>query len=118
MAVNAARSIAINLTGDVILNSIYSAAQNAASPGSTTIHALTTGSNTITVPTVTGFTVKAATIIPPSANTNALTLKGIAGDTGIAISKTDPTSIAFETAPANFVINAAANTDGVRIVWT
>lgn len=118
MAVNAARSVTINLTGDVISDKIYSAAQNAVSPGATTIHALTSGANTITVPTVTGFTVKAATIIPPSTNTEAITLKGTGTDAGIAISKTDPTSIAFEAAPANFVLNAGGNINGLRIVWT
>lgn len=118
MAVNAARTITINLTGDVISDKIYSAAQNAVSPGSITIHTLAGGNNTITVPTVTGFTVKAATIIPPSGNTQTLTLKGVAGDTGLTISKVDPTSIGFETAPATFVLNAGGTIDGLRIIWT
>lgn len=118
MAVNAARQIAINLTGDVILDKIYAAAQNGVSPGAVTVHALATGDNTITVPSVTGVTVKAATIIPPSTNTQAITLKGVGGDTGIPISKTDPTSIAFETAPASFVLNVGGNINGLRIVWT
>lgn len=118
MAVNAARSVTINLTGDVIGDKIYSAAANAASPGSITVHALVNGNNTITVPAATGITVKGATIIPPSTNTQALILKGVNGDTGIAISKTDPTSIAFETAPTNFVLNAGGAIDGLRIVWT
>lgn len=118
MAVNAARTVTINLTGDVIADKIYSAAQNAASPGSITLHALSSGDNTITVPSASGFTVKAATIVPPSTNTQAITLKGVGGDTGIAISKTDPTSIAFETAPANFVLNAGAAINGLRIIWT
>lgn len=118
MAVNSARTITINLTGDVIADKIFSAAENAVSPGSITLHTLSVGANTITVPTVSGFTVKAATIIPPSGNTQALTLKGVAGDTGIVISSTDPTSIGFETAPANFVINSAGTVNGLRIVWT
>lgn len=118
MAVNAIRSVTINLTGDVISDKIYSAAQNAVSPGSITIHALTSGNNTITVPSMTGVTVKGATIVPPAGNLETVTLKGIAGDTGIAISKTDPTSIAFETAPANFVLNVSAAINGLRIIWT
>lgn len=117
MTVTAARSITVNLTGDVILNNIYSASSNTASPGSVTVHTLSAGANTITVPTG-GFTVKAATIIPPVGNTAAITLKGIAGDTGIILSDTEPTSIAFETAPANFVINAGGTITGLRIVWT
>lgn len=118
MAVNSARTVTINLTGDVISDKIYSAAQNAVSPGAITVHALSSGDNTITVPSVTGITVKAATIIPPSTNTQAITLKGVGGDTGIALSKTDPTSIAFETAPANFILNAGGAINGLRIVWT
>lgn len=118
MAVNSARAIAINLTGDVILDKIYSAAANTVSPGSTTIHALTTGNNTITVPLVTGVTVKAATIIPPSTNTQTITLKGIAGDTGISLSLTEPSSIAFGTVPVSFVLTVGGNIDGLRIVWT
>jgi len=118
MAVNAVRTVTINLTGDVISDKIYSAAQNALSPGSITIHALIAGANTITVPTVTGITVKGATIIPPSGNLQPITLKGIAGDTGIVISNTDPTSIAFETAPASFVLNAGGTINGLRIIWT
>lgn len=118
MAVNAVRQVAINLTGDVILDKIFSAAENAVSPGSVTLHTLSPGNNTITVPSATGITVKAATIVPPAGNTETLTLKGIGGDTGIAIGKTDPTSIAFDTAPANFVLSAGGAINGLRIVWT
>lgn len=118
MAVNAARTVTINFTGDVIADKIYSAAQNAVSPGAITIHSLANGDNTITVPTSVGITVKGATIIPPSGNLLSLTLKGIAADTGIPISKTDPTSIAFEVAPVNFVIDAGGILEGLRIVWT
>ena len=118
MAVNAARTVTINLTGDVIADKIFSAAENAASPGAIVIYALASGDNTIPVPTMTGITVKGATIIPPSGNTVGLILKGAGADTGITISKTDPTSIAFETAPANIVINTGAILNGLRIVWT
>lgn len=118
MAVSATRSIAIHFTGDVISDKIYSASDNAVSPGSVTIHALVSGDNTITVPSVTGITVKGATIIPPSSNVEAIILKGVGGDTGITLSKTDPTSIAFETAPTNIILNAGGNIDGLRIVWT
>ena len=116
MAVNAARSITVNFTGDVIGDKIYEAAENAVSPGSITIHTLAIGTNTITVPV--GATIKGATIIPPSGNTAALTLKGIAGDTGVVISSTDPTSLGFETAPVSFVLTAGAIVTGLRIVWT
>lgn len=115
MAISAARHVFINLTGDYVANYAFDAAVNSASPGSVTTHNLSSGANTITVPV--GFTVKGATIIPPSTNTQAITLKGIAGDTGIVISSTDPTSIGFETAPANFVLNAGGTITGLRIIW-
>lgn len=118
MAVNAARTVTINLTGDVISDKIYSAAQNAVSPGSITIHELAVGANTITVPLATGFTVKGATIVPPSANTQSIILKGVTGDTGVTISNTDPTTIAFQAAPVNFVLTAGGTISGLRIVWT
>lgn len=119
MAATANRQIAINITGDSIINKVYEAAENAASPGSITIHELSSGNNQINVPTVTGITVKAATIVPPSGNTQALILKGTtAADAGLPISSTDPTSIAFETAPTHFHINAAGTVSGLRVVWT
>lgn len=120
MAVNAVRTITINLTGDVILDKIFSATQNAISPGSVTLHNLSSGNNQINLPTVTGQLVTAATIIPPAGNTQALIIKGTtAGDAGLPISKTEPTSIAFDSAPpSHFHINAAGTVDGLRIVWT
>lgn len=119
MAVNAARSITINFTGDTISDKIFSAAQNAVSPGAISVYSLTAGNNQIDVPAVTGMTVKGATIIPPAGNTQALILKGPTNtDVGLVISNTDPTSIAFETAPAHFHINAAGTVNGLRIVWT
>ena len=117
MAVNATRTITIAFTGDISGSNAPSANPNASSPGSITIHTLAPGDNTITVPTG-GSTVKGATLIPPSGNANAITLKGVGGDTGIAISKVDPTSIGFETAPANFVLNAASTIAGMRIIWS
>jgi len=118
MSVASNRSIIINMSGDILFVEEFQAAENSAGPGTVTLHALITGNNTITVPTATGFTVKAATIIPPEDNTATLILKGVGGDTGVTISKTDPTSIAFETAPASFVLNAGASIDGLRIVWS
>jgi hypothetical protein len=82
-----------------------------------TIHTLSAGDNTITVPTG-GSTVKGACILPPAGNAQAITLKGVGGDTGVALSKLDPTSLSFETAPANFILNAGGTITGLRIVWT
>lgn len=118
MPVNALRTITVNLSGDVILDKIFSAAPNIISPGSVTVHELALGANTITVPLATGVSVKGATIIPPSTNVATITLKGVTGDTGVPISPTDPTSIAFGTAPVSFVLTTSAIVSGLRIVWT
>jgi hypothetical protein len=119
MAVTSVRTIAITFSGDINATNSLPSAPSGVSPGSITIHSLAPGDNTIALPTG-GSTPVGATIIPPSGNPNALTLKGVGGDTGIRLGKTDPTSLAFDTTalPANIVINAATTTTGVRIIWT
>jgi hypothetical protein len=117
MATNTQRTVTIVFSGDVNGSETLPAAANAVSPGSITIHSLAAGDNTITVPTG-GSTVKGATIVPPAGNAQAITLKGVGADTGIPISKLDPCSISFETAPANFVLNAGGIINGLRIFWS
>lgn len=117
MSITSARSLTIQFTGDRTQTQTVPAAQNAGSPGVEEIKALAIGNNVITVPAATGFVATAVTIIPPVANPNALTLKGIAGDTGIPLHKTDPTTIAIDSTVVNFSINAAAVTT-VRLIWT
>jgi hypothetical protein len=117
MAVSATRVITITFSGDITASDSLSAAVNAVSPGSITVHTLAAGDNVITAPTG-GSTVKGATIIPPTGNAASITLKGVGGDTGIPLSKLDPTSLAFETVPATFILNAGAIITGLRIVWT
>ena len=75
------------------------------SVNATTISAFPAGqSNTIAVPAGATW----ATIVPPAANTSALTLKGVVGDTGIAISASVGTTLSFAQAtPASFVITSA-----------
>lgn len=118
MSVNAVRTVTINLTGDVISDKIYSAAQNALSPGSITLHELAAGDNTIVVPLVAGVSVKGATIIPPAGNIITITLKGDVGDVGIPISLLDPTSLAFQAAPVSFVLSTGGTISGLRVIWT
>lgn len=120
MAVTTTRSINITMTGDVQLNQTFPAASNAIGPGDIDVMTLAVGANTIPVPNIAAINVtKGATIIPPSGNVQTITLKGIAGDTGVALHKTDPTSIAFDSPPpANIVLTAGAQIDGLRIVWT
>lgn len=117
MATTSTRAVTLTVIGDVVSTNTLNAASNGSAPGSITIHSLSAGDNTITVPTG-GSTVKGATIDPPDGNAQAITLKGAAPDTGIPISKVDPTSIAFETAPTSFILNAGGIINGLRIHWT
>lgn len=117
MATSSTRSQTVTFSGDVNAALAQAAAANANSPGQTTIQNLAAGANTINAPG--GGTVPTSvTIIPPAGNVNLLTLKGIAGDTGIPIHKTDPTTIALDSSFASFVLNAAAITNGVRLIWS
>lgn len=118
MAVTSQRSIVIALQGDANGTTTYPATANGASPGTQDIVSLASGNNTITVPIVTGFTITAVTIVPPATNTVQMILKGVAGDTGILLHLTDPTSIALAPGQASFVLNAANTLPGVRLVWS
>jgi len=118
MAVQSTRSTVITFTGDVTGTEEIDAAANTASPGSITIQALASGANTITVPSSTGVTVKAVTIVPPTGNTTSLTLKGVTGDTGILLDETDPTTISLDGTVTSFCLTAGAAIQGVRFYWT
>jgi len=117
MAITAQRIIQINLSGDVTASMPFSAANNTNSPGKVDVVTLAAGNNTITPPSG-GTTFSAVTIIPPVGNTNLIIIKGVAGDTGVALHKTDPTTVALDSTVANFVLNAAAQITGVRLVWS
>jgi hypothetical protein len=69
------------------------------------------GFQALTVPT--GAT--AVLIIPPSANANAITLKGVTGDTGVLISKTQPTLVTLGTSPSIGLLTAASTV--INLVW-
>ncbi len=117
MAVTAQRSITVSFTGDVSAANTFSAANNIASPGQIEIKTLASGANTITPPSG-GSTPKSVTIIPPTGNTNTITLKGVTGDTGVVLHLTDPTTIALNSPTATFCLTASAETVGVRLVWS
>jgi len=85
----------------------------------TLVVSLVNGANTVTVPS--GAT--AAILAPPNATSPApnpsyggtLTLKGVTGDTGVAISNKWPTVIPFDSSTTTFVVNATAT--GTLEVW-
>ena len=116
MAITSTRVITITFTGGPTGTETISAAQNTNSAGQIQVIALSSGNNTITVPAA-GTVPTAATIVPPVGNLNTLTLKGVNGDTGIAIHLTDPSTIAIASSVTSFVINASSGTN-IQIYWS
>jgi hypothetical protein len=116
MATASTREVTVIFTGDVSAN-IDFVGVNPSSPGGSDLVTLSAGNNPITVPTG-GSAVTGVTIVPPSGNATAMTLKGVNGDTGIALNLTDPTSLGLAASATAFVINAAAGITGVRFIWS
>lgn len=112
MSVTSNRSTVITWTGDVEYSQEFEAAVNASGSGNNYLTNLSSGNNTITCPT----SAKAVTIVPPAANTVLVTLKGVAGDTGVQLHLTDLSSIALTS--TTFVLNAASALTGLRLIWS
>jgi hypothetical protein len=118
MAVTSARSIVLQSSGDFVAANTYAAANNTASPCKVEIVTLASGANTVVLPSG-GTTSKAVTIVMPSSNsTVTITLKGVTGDTGVVLHKTDPTSIALNSPITTFVLTASAELVGVTLIWS
>jgi hypothetical protein len=113
MSVTSDRSVIIQFSGGVEYAQEFAAVASTAGSGQNQLVNLTTGANTITVPTG----AIAATILPPSGNTVAITLKGVTGDTGIALHKTDPTSLALNSV-STFCLTAGGAITGVRLIYS
>jgi len=117
MAVTASRKTTIVYTGDVTGTEVIEAADSEASPGAVTFQALASGFNSITVPSSTGVTVTSVTIKPPTGNTTTITLKGVTGDTGVALHPSDPTTIGIASTVTTIGLTAGAAIQGVRFFW-
>lgn len=90
---------------------------NVNSPGQQSYVNLSSGDNTLTPPPST-VAAKGLLIIPPSTNVVAVTLKGNAADTGIALRPNDETKLLFPDAgPGTIILNAASAIAGVRLIW-
>lgn len=74
---------------------------------------LQAGANTITVPTTPG--TSGCIIVLPSTNTSVTTLKGVGGDTGIAIGKVTTTVLNWDSTapPASFVLSSVSTQTGL-----
>ena len=74
---------------------------------------LQAGANTITPPTVPA--TSGCVIVLPSTNTSVVTLKGVTGDTGIAIGKTTTTVLNWDStaAPSSFCLSSVSTQTGL-----
>jgi len=73
---------------------------------------LSSGANTITPPS--GATM--VLIVPPVANAQNMTLKGVTGDTGIALAKTQWVLLSLQSV-SSFVITAGGTITDVEFNW-
>lgn len=98
-------------TGDIILGPIT--ITSAAANGYILQIVLQSGANTITIPTLPAPT--GCVVQLPATNTAVTTLKGVTGDTGIAIGKTGTTMLTWDPTalPASFVLTSASTQTGL-----
>jgi hypothetical protein len=115
MAAQASVSITGTITGTPVGNQVIGplTAVSAAACGQVQELVLQSGANTITVPATPA--PNGCIIQLPSANTAVTTLKGVTGDTGIAIGKTGFLMLCFDptAVPASFVLNSASTQTGL-----
>ncbi len=108
----------IKFSGDQDSELVFATAELEDSPAQQQIITLDAGDNEIELPDVEGFTVHGVAIVPPSANEEDITLKGVALDTGFVISPTGVSVFQFGSEPpASFFLSASAEIAGLRLVW-
>lgn len=113
MTVTSDRSIVINFTGDVEFTQEFESTTSTTSPGQNQLVSVTTGL-VVTVPTGSS----GVTIIPPTTNTTAMTIKGVTGDTGIGLGLVSPSSLALSTTSTTFILAAASTISNVRLIFS
>ncbi len=116
MPVNSLRTTTITYTGDVA-GTQTEVASNSSSPGQIQLMTLSSGANTITVPTG-GSVPTACTIVKPSGNTVTLLLKKVTGDQGILLHLTDPDTISLSSSVTSFCLTASGTLTGLRLIWS
>lgn len=116
MAITSVRRIINRFSESTDIVNLLSVAEatNTTSPADIDVLTLASGANTITPPAG----AKACTIIFPAGNTVLVTLKGVTGDTGVVLHPTDPSSIGLNSASSTFVLTAALQLVGVRLIWS
>lgn len=116
MATTSGRYLVLTLTGDIAWSEQFTGQNNAVSPAQSEVKDLASGANTITPPTGGGSTPTGVLIIPPSTNSQTLTAKGVIGDTGIPLSKTDFSFLSLG-GTGTFVLTTGGAISGVRFIW-
>lgn len=114
MAVTSNNTISLSLTGDVEFQQDFDLATNPAAPGVNNLYNLLSGNNTITVPSGS----VSVLIVPPSGNLLVITYKGINGDTGVPLHKTNPSLIGLDTTVTTFILNASNAITGLRLIFS
>ncbi len=91
---------------------------SAAANGQTQVLVLASGTNTITVPALPA--TSGCVIVLDPTNTVVTTLKGVAGDTGIALGKTTKNVLNWDptAAPSSFVLSSASIQTGFNTYIT
>lgn len=117
MAVTSELNIQVEFSGDITLKDIFANASNAVSPGVVRVINLSSGDNTLTVPTGGSSTPVALIALPPSGNTTTITLKGVTGDTGVALHKTNPSVIGLDSTVTSFLLVAGGAITGFRYLF-
>ena len=118
MGITSKRTVVVELSGDVTEGLIQSALDNITAIGKSELVSLAIGNNTITAPVVTAFVNTGLVIIPPTGNATIITLKGVAGDTGIPLHLTDPVSLSLDPTFVSLVLSVPVAVVGVRLVWS
>lgn len=92
---------------------------NPFSPAVVQAISLISGANTISATNCPAIATAAGIfILPPPANGTTITLKGVSGDTGIAISPTAPTMLSLTNPPlSSFVLTTNSTITNLFLVW-
>lgn len=107
-------SITVLFQGAFVANLLLEGGRFTGSPAVIAIISLVQGANTLTVPTgATGITIQ-----KPAGNSTVLTLKGVAGDTGIALHPTEPDHVSLAVGVSSIILDVADAVEDVRVVWS
>lgn len=115
MAKTTTTNIQFQLSGDGFVasqNLFTSSVANSSGTVPTSV-ALTTGANTITVPAA----AVGIMIVPPPASSNAKTLKGVSGDTGIALAPAGVVSLPFTAGAVSSIVINSAGSETIAVFW-